>query len=105
MTLQKFINFFLLFSTVNSLYFQMGEKEKKCFIEEVPEETMVTGKYKAQLFDPNTKEYKDSPQGMGMFVEVTDPNKEVVLRVFARNNFLLKTNFFWKNFCRIRFFD
>jgi len=68
-----------LLPALQALYFQMGEKEKKCFIEEVPEETMVTGKYKAQLYDPNTKEYKDSPQGMGMFVEVSDPNKEMIL--------------------------
>jgi hypothetical protein len=26
-----------------SLYFHMGETEKKCFIEEIPDETMVTG--------------------------------------------------------------
>ena len=26
------------------LYFHMGETEKKCFIEEIPDETMVTGK-------------------------------------------------------------
>lgn len=25
------------------LYFHMGETEKKCFIEEIPDETMVTG--------------------------------------------------------------
>jgi len=62
----------------------MGEKEKKCFIEEVPEDTMVTGKYKAQLYDPNTKSYQDSPSGMGMFVEVNDPNREIVLsRVYG----------------------
>lgn len=29
--------------TVFSLYFHMGETEKKCFIEEIPDETMVTG--------------------------------------------------------------
>ena len=26
------------------LYFHMGETEKKCFLEEIPDETMVTGK-------------------------------------------------------------
>ena len=29
--------------TGSSLYFHMGETEKKCFIEEIPDETMVTG--------------------------------------------------------------
>ena len=35
---------FLLFSTVSALYFHIGETEKKCFIEEIPDETMVVGK-------------------------------------------------------------
>lgn len=63
----------------SALYFEMGEKEKKCFIEEVPDDTMVTGKYRAQLYDSNTNTYVDSPPGMGMFVEINDPDKEVVL--------------------------
>lgn len=28
----------------SALYFHMGETEKKCFLEEIPDETMVTGK-------------------------------------------------------------
>jgi len=64
---------------VNSLYFQIGEKEKKCFIEEVPKETMVTGKYKAQSFDKEKNEFLDSFPGMGMHVEIADPNKKMVL--------------------------
>lgn len=28
----------------NALYFHIGETEKKCFIEEIPDETMVIGK-------------------------------------------------------------
>lgn len=28
----------------DSLYFHIGETEKKCFIEEIPDETMVIGK-------------------------------------------------------------
>lgn len=27
----------------NALYFHIGETEKKCFIEEIPDETMVIG--------------------------------------------------------------
>ena len=29
----------------SALYFHMGETEKKCFLEEIPDETMVTGTY------------------------------------------------------------
>ena len=28
----------------NGLYFHIAETERKCFIEEIPDETMVTGK-------------------------------------------------------------
>ncbi|MPC95922.1 Transmembrane emp24 domain-containing protein 4 [Portunus trituberculatus] len=28
---------------VDGLYFHIGETERKCFIEEIPDETMVTG--------------------------------------------------------------
>lgn len=28
----------------SGLYFHIGETERKCFIEEIPDETMVTGK-------------------------------------------------------------
>ena len=31
-------------ASVSSLYFHIQETEKKCFIEEIPEQTMVTGK-------------------------------------------------------------
>ena len=30
----------------NGLYFHIGETERKCFIEEIPDETMVTGEVK-----------------------------------------------------------
>lgn len=33
----------------DGLYFHMGETEKKCFIEEIPDETMVTGEFFAML--------------------------------------------------------
>lgn len=31
--------------SVNGLYFHISETEKKCFIEEVPAETMIVGVY------------------------------------------------------------
>jgi len=36
---------FLSITTVSALYFHIGETEKKCFIEEIPDETMVVGKF------------------------------------------------------------
>ncbi|KAK5974630.1 DeHydrogenases Short chain [Trichostrongylus colubriformis] len=61
-----------------ALYFHIAETEKKCFIEEIPDETMVTGNYKVQLYDPNTKGYGDYPN-IGMHVEVKDPEDKVIL--------------------------
>lgn len=33
----------LLASVTNGLYFDLKETEKKCFIEDVPDETMIVG--------------------------------------------------------------
>lgn len=33
------------------LYFHIGEKERKCFIEELPNETLIHGKYHAQWWE------------------------------------------------------
>ena len=33
----------VFYSVVSSLYFHIGETEKKCFIEEIPDETMIIG--------------------------------------------------------------
>ena len=35
-----------LTTVLSGLYFHIGETERKCFIEEIPDETMVTGNYK-----------------------------------------------------------
>nr|CAD2122919.1 unnamed protein product [Meloidogyne enterolobii] len=60
----------------SSIYFHIAETERKCFIEEIPDETMVMSRYKVQLFDPNTKAFGDYPT-IGMHVEVKDPEEKV----------------------------
>lgn len=77
------------------LYFHISETEHKCFLEEVPAETMIVGnyyngifiknslarffllrpigKYKIQLFDHNRNEWLPSSPGIGVHVEVTHP--------------------------------
>ena len=47
-------------SNFAGLYFHIGETERKCFIEEIPDETMVTGNYKVQLYDPRTNGFAPS---------------------------------------------
>ena len=44
-----------LLSAVSALYFEISERDKKCFIEELPEDTQMTGKYLVQLFDKQSK--------------------------------------------------
>jgi p24 family protein alpha len=41
-----FILFFSVLGYANALYFHIGETERKCFIEEIPDETTVIGKQK-----------------------------------------------------------
>ena len=44
-------------SSVSCLYFHIGETEKKCFIEEIPDETIVVGKkcYMSRINDPSVQ--------------------------------------------------
>ncbi|KAJ8254976.1 hypothetical protein GJAV_G00199510 [Gymnothorax javanicus] len=71
--------FNILYSLTSALYFHIGETEKKCFIEEIPDETMITGNYHTQLYDKRKEEYLPDTQGLGMFVEVKDPDEKVIL--------------------------
>jgi len=79
---QLLLLFSSLLMTTRALYFHMGETEKKCFVEEIPDETMITGKYRTQLFDETTSDYMPSSPGIGMHVEVKDPDQKIVLSKF-----------------------
>merc|ERR1712029_628732 len=63
----------------SGLYFHIGEAERKCFIEEIPDETMVTGNYKVQLYDPRTNGFAPSSPEIGMHVEIRDPDDKIIL--------------------------
>jgi hypothetical protein len=52
--LQSLLALVVIFPLVSPLYFHIAETERKCFIEEIPDETMVTGNYKVQLYDPRS---------------------------------------------------
>uniref|UniRef100_UPI003AADB932 transmembrane emp24 domain-containing protein 4 isoform X2 n=1 Tax=Centroberyx gerrardi TaxID=166262 RepID=UPI003AADB932 len=62
-----------------ALYFHIGETEKKCFIEEIPDETMVIGKYRTQLWDKQTNSFLPATPGLGMHVEIKDPDTKIIL--------------------------
>ena len=42
-TLQYLITLSVIFECTSGLYFHIGETERKCFIEEIPDETTVLG--------------------------------------------------------------
>ncbi|XP_033341596.1 transmembrane p24 trafficking protein eclair [Megalopta genalis] len=66
------------------LYFHIGETERKCFIEEIPDDTTVLVNYKVEIFDPRADEFIRSSPGMGMHVEVSDPDDKTILsRVYS----------------------
>ena len=73
------ITFFCVLPFTSGLYFHIGETERKCFIEEIPDETMVTGNYKVQLYDPRTNGFAPSSPEIGMHVEVRDPDDKIIL--------------------------
>ncbi|GJQ69056.1 hypothetical protein Trydic_g6220 [Trypoxylus dichotomus] len=68
----------------NGLYFHIGELERKCFIEEIPGETSVIVNYKVELYDPRSGGFMPSSPGIGMHVDVRDPDDQLMLsRVYS----------------------
>ena len=45
----------VLINFASALYFEINERDKKCFIEELPDDTQMIGKYLVQVFDKNDK--------------------------------------------------
>lgn len=62
-----------------ALYFHIAETEQKCFIEEVPAETMIVGKYKTELYEPTRAAWIPTTPGIGMHVEVKNPQSKIIL--------------------------
>jgi glycoprotein 25l, putative len=79
LVLLNLFSFFILINIVQCLYFHIAETDRKCFIEEIPDETLVVGNYKCQLYDPQTGGYMASSPGIGMHVEVRDPDDKIIL--------------------------
>ncbi|CAF1377381.1 unnamed protein product [Adineta steineri] len=79
------ICFLQLIPVSHTLYFHISETERKCFIEEMPDDTLVIGKYKVELFDEKTNGYLPSTPGIGMHVEVKDPDDKIVLSKLYTN--------------------
>ncbi|XP_005726514.1 transmembrane emp24 domain-containing protein 11 [Pundamilia nyererei] len=59
-----------------SMFFHLGEQEEKCIIEEIPEDTLVTGFFLLEPWD--VKALSKLPQ-LGLTVTVKDSNSEIML--------------------------
>lgn len=59
-----------------AMYFDLGEQEEKCIIEEIPEDMLVTGYFLLEPWDLKT--ITNSPH-LGVTVTVRDPNHEVLM--------------------------
>eukprot|EP01147_Barroeca_monosierra_P005137 gene5137-6999_t len=60
------------------LYFHIDDREERCFIEEVPDETMVIGKYRTQAKLPDGT-FEETGRGFGIHVEITDPSDNIIM--------------------------
>uniref|UniRef100_A0A5S6Q2I2 GOLD domain-containing protein n=1 Tax=Trichuris muris TaxID=70415 RepID=A0A5S6Q2I2_TRIMR len=68
----------LFLTKTSALYFLIGETERRCFVEEIPEQTMVTGVYRVSVYDPKMKTHTMAT-GLGMHAEVVDPDGQIML--------------------------
>lgn len=77
----------------SALYFHIAESERKCFIEEIPNDTTVLVNYKVELYDPKSGGFMPSTPGIGMHVEVRDPDEKVILsRVYSSEGMISFTS-------------
>lgn len=62
----------------NAVFLELAGGVTKCFLEEVPRDTLILGKFK--LEDMNPQQQFGAPQVvLGVHVKVTDPNNELIL--------------------------
>jgi len=62
----------------------MGETERKCFIEDIPDETKVTGIFKVQFHEPRIDGFSALSPEIGMHVEIRDPH--ITININSRYN-------------------
>ncbi|KAI5286805.1 emp24p/erv25p- protein, partial [Ascosphaera aggregata] len=71
---------FCIFSTTNALYCYVQDKQPKCFFEELPKDTLVSGTYKAEILRPGSNVYGSDPNVITTLtvVETFDNDHRVV---------------------------
>ncbi|KAF9556666.1 hypothetical protein CPC08DRAFT_669673 [Agrocybe pediades] len=80
MRLVFFSIFLCLLSSVNALHFYLDANQKRCFVEELPTDTVVEGHYRAQEWSEQLQKYADNPE-LGIVIEVQEePSGHVVVK-------------------------
>nr|CAX70991.1 Transmembrane emp24 domain-containing protein 4 precursor [Schistosoma japonicum] len=75
------VAFSLCIGLSQSVFFHMKETEERCFLEDVPEDTLVAGNYK--LLASKDKHFERS-KDLGVKVKVIDPYDQILLdRVYS----------------------
>ena len=59
--------FCIIVQCASGLYFHIAETERKCFIEEIPDETMITGEHGYSVFFLGLHESTVKTAGSGHF--------------------------------------
>jgi len=66
-------------SAANALHFYLDANQKRCFIEELPTDTVVEGHYRAREWSELQQQYAENPD-LGIIVEVQEqPSAHVVV--------------------------
>ncbi|OCH93707.1 hypothetical protein OBBRIDRAFT_811012 [Obba rivulosa] len=60
-----------LAAVANGLHFYLDTNEKRCFVEELPTDTIVEGHYRALEWSEKEQSYVENPE-LGILVEVTE---------------------------------
>ncbi|KAI5283521.1 emp24p/erv25p- protein [Ascosphaera acerosa] len=69
-----------LLATTNALYFYVQDRQPKCFYEDLPLDTLVSGTYKAEVLRPGTNVYGSDPNLVTTLTVVeTDDNDHLVV--------------------------
>nr|XP_021190094.2 transmembrane emp24 domain-containing protein eca [Helicoverpa armigera] len=84
-----------LLETASALYFDLPIGEKKCFINEIPDDTTVTVNMKVIIYDPKSGGYIETVFGNSMHIEVQNPNGEFLIsRIYQSPAKISFTSFF-----------
>ncbi|TEB21814.1 hypothetical protein FA13DRAFT_1819333 [Coprinellus micaceus] len=69
-----------LFTSINALHFYLDANQKRCFVEELPSDTVVEGHYRALEWSEKESKYLENPD-LGIIVEVQEePSAHVVVK-------------------------